>query len=63
MKIITIIGARPQFIGNNPIELMDYIEVLGVDAEKELLPLQPRGVSDTLPMLKMWSGNLITSPA
>ena len=39
-------------IGNNsPVELMDYITAieaaLGVDAEKELLPLQPGDVPDT----------------
>jgi len=39
-------------IGNNsPVELMDYIAAieaaLGVDAEKELLPLQPGDVPDT----------------
>ena len=36
---------------NNPVELMDYIEALeealGVEAEKELLPLQPGDVPDT----------------
>ena len=36
---------------NNPVELMDYIEVLetslGKEAEKELLPLQPGDVPDT----------------
>jgi len=36
---------------NNPVELMDYIEALeealGVEADKELLPLQPRDVPDT----------------
>ncbi len=39
-------------IGNNsPIELMDYIkaieDALGVEADKELLPLQPGDVPDT----------------
>ena len=39
-------------IGNNsPVELMDYIEAieraLGIDAKKELLPLQPGDVPDT----------------
>ncbi|MES9906029.1 MAG: NAD-dependent epimerase/dehydratase family protein, partial [Sedimenticola sp.] len=39
-------------IGNNqPVELMDYIraieENLGVEAEKEMLPLQPGDVPDT----------------
>jgi len=39
-------------IGNNsPVELMDYIsaieEALGIEAEKELLPLQPGDVPDT----------------
>ena len=39
-------------IGNNsPVELMDYIKViesaLGINAEKELLPLQPGDVPDT----------------
>ena len=39
-------------IGNNsPVELMDYIEAieqaLGIDADKELLPLQPGDVPDT----------------
>jgi UDP-glucuronate 4-epimerase len=39
-------------IGNNsPVELMDYIEAiedsLGLDAQKELLPLQPGDVPDT----------------
>ena len=36
---------------NNPVELMDYIEALenslGIDSEKELLPLQPGDVPDT----------------
>jgi len=36
---------------NNPVELMDYIEALeaalGVEADKELLPLQPGDVPDT----------------
>jgi len=36
---------------NNPVELMDYIEALenslGIEAEKELLPLQPGDVPDT----------------
>lgn len=36
---------------NNPVELMDYIEALeeslGVEAEKEMLPLQPGDVPDT----------------
>ena len=36
---------------NNPVELMDYIEALedslGIEADKELLPLQPGDVPDT----------------
>ena len=36
---------------NNPVELMDYIGALenslGINAEKELLPLQPGDVPDT----------------